>query len=156
MAERRGAGGDERRIKRVEREVRDVIARYLIGGFRGELSGLVSVSRVGMAGDFRSGKVFISVMGEPGEAEVSLKSLRENAYDIQKEVDRQLKMQFCPKLSFHLDESMEHVLKVEKILRDISAKNAAGDDGGNGGDKGSDDAAEDSSTDDAPKGSDNE
>ncbi len=122
--ERRGAGGDDRRIKRVEREVRDVIARYLLGGFRGELSGLVSVSRVGMAGDFRSGKVFISVMGEPGDAEASLKSLRENGYDIQKEVDRQLKMQFCPKLSFHLDDSMEHVMKVEKILRDISAKNA--------------------------------
>ncbi len=120
--ERRGAGGDDRRIKRVEREVRDVIARYLLGGFRGELSGLVSVSRVGMAGDFRSGKVFISVMGKPGDAEKSLKSLKHFGNEIQKEIDRQLKMQFCPKLSFHLDESMEHVMKVEKILRDISAK----------------------------------
>lgn len=127
MAERRGAGGDDRRIKRVEREVRDVIARYLLGGFRGELSGLVSVSRVGMAGDFRSGKVFISVMGSPGDAETSLKSLKHFGNEIQKEVDRQLKMQFCPKLSFHLDDSMEHVMKVEKILRDISAKNAASD-----------------------------
>ena len=123
--ERRGEGSDERRTKRVEREVREVVARYLLGGFRGELKGLVSVSRVGMAGDLRSGRVFISVMGEPGDAEESLESLREFAHDIQKEVDRQLKMKFCPKLSFFLDDSMEHVLKVEKILRDISLQNAA-------------------------------
>ena len=126
--ERRGAGGDDRRIKRVEREVRDVIARYLLGDFKGELSGLVSVSRVGMAGDFRSGKVFISVMGNPGEAETSLRSLKRFGNDIQNEVDRQLKMKFCPKLSYHLDESMEHVMKVEKILRDISSQNASDSD----------------------------
>ena len=124
--ERRGAGGDDkRRIKRVEREVREVVARYLLTGFRGELSGLVSVSRVTMAGDLRAGRVFISVMGEPGDAEASLAEIKEFVHEIQTEVDKQLKMKFCPKLSFFLDESMEHVLKVEKILRDISAKNAA-------------------------------
>lgn len=122
--ERRG-GGDNRRVKRVEREIREVVARYLISGFRGELKGLVSVSRVGMAKDLRSGRVFISVMGEPGDAEFSLESLKEFGREIQSEVDRQLKMKFCPKLSFYLDESMEHVLKVEKILRDISEKNVS-------------------------------
>src|SRR3954471_12631050 len=100
--ERKGAD-DNRRVKRVEREIREVVARYLIAGFRGELRGLVSVSRVGMAKDLRSGRVFISVMGDPGDAEVSLDSLREFAHDIQIEVDRQLKMKFCPKLSFFLD-----------------------------------------------------
>lgn len=126
--ERRGAGEDNRRVKRVEREIREVIARYLIAGFRGELRGLVSVSRVGMAKDLRSGRVFISVMGDPGDAEISLDSLREFGREIQSEVDHQLKMKFCPKLSFYLDESMEHVLKVEKILKDISDKNAASKD----------------------------
>lgn len=124
--ERRGGGADDnRRVKRVEREIREVIARYLISGFRGELHGLVSVSRVGMAKDLRSGRVFISVMGDPGDADASLESLREFGRDIQAEVDRQLKMKFCPKLSYYLDESMEHVLKVEKILKDISDKNAS-------------------------------
>lgn len=129
--ERRSSGGDDnRRVKRVEREIREVIARYIISGFRGELRGLVSVSRVGMAKDLRSGRVFISVMGDPGDADFSLESLREFGYEIQSEVDRQLKMKFCPKLSFYLDESMEHVLKVEKILKDISDKNASAKDDG--------------------------
>ncbi len=123
--ERRGEGSDDRRIKRVEREIREVIARYLIGGFRGELRGLVSVSRVGMAKDLRSGRVFISVMGEPGDAKASLDSLKEFGHDIQHEVDKQLKLKWCPKLAYYLDDSMDHVLKVEKILRDISEKNAA-------------------------------
>ena len=123
--ERRSGGGDVRRIKRVEREIREVIARYLIAGFRGKLKGLVSVSRVGMAGDFRTGRVFISVMGEPGDAEASLEALKEFGRDIQHEVDKQLKMKFCPKLAYYLDDTMDHVLKVEKILRDISQKNEA-------------------------------
>lgn len=123
--ERRGGADENRRIKRVEREIREVIARYLIAGFRGELRGLVSVSRVGMAKDLRSGRVFISVMGDPGDAEFSLESLKEFGRDIQSEVDRSLKMKFCPKLSYYLDESMQHVLKVEQILRDISEKNSS-------------------------------
>jgi ribosome-binding factor A len=123
--ERKGGGADDRRIKRVEREIREVIARYLISGFRGELRGIVSVSRVGMAKDLRSGRVFVSVMGDPGDAEASLASLKEFGRDIQAEVDRTLKMKFCPKLAYYLDESMEHVLKVERILRDISEKNSS-------------------------------
>jgi ribosome-binding factor A len=118
----KSASGDDatRRAHRVERELREVIATHLIGGFRGELQGLVSVSRVTATKDLRGAYVYISVLGSPGDAEASVESLNENAYDVQNEVGRKLQMKFCPKLKFFLDESMDNVIKVEKILRDIS------------------------------------
>jgi ribosome-binding factor A len=113
---------NDRRVRRVEREMREVIASYLLTGFRGELKGLVSVSRVGVGRDLRSAHIFVSVMGEPGDADFSLKTLQENAYQVQNEIGRKLQMKFCPKLKFVLDESMANVLKVEQILREISQK----------------------------------
>ena len=108
-----------RRIEKVEKELRQVIANYLLGGFKGQLSGLVSVARVQVSPDLRNAKVFITVMGEEEDAEISLAALRDYAFDIQKEVNHRVKMKFCPKLKFFKDTSVAHTLKVEGILQKL-------------------------------------
>jgi len=109
-----------RRLLRVERELRDVIGRYLISGFRGELTGLVSVSRVQVSADLRIAWVFVSVMGTQQEQEQSLESLREYAADVQAEIHRQLRMKFTPRIKFDLDRGLEKQLQVEETLRRIA------------------------------------
>jgi ribosome-binding factor A len=118
-------GGKGRRLQRVEKEMRQSIATYLLSGFRGELRGLVTVSRVGVASDLRSARVFVSVLGTPEEQEATMASLEERARDIQLEVDRQLRMKHCPRISFALDHGLEKSIKIDSILRSIEQQRAA-------------------------------
>ena len=117
LGQKRGGGY---RLPRVEREIREVVASYLISGFRGELPGLVSVSRVVASKDLRHAKVLVVALGENFDREALVKELQEHAHEVQQAVNQRLRMKFCPRLSFCYDTGYEHALKVETILRNLS------------------------------------
>lgn len=108
--------GDGRRVARVEREIQATIAQFLIRGFRTPLPGLVTVSQVKMPADLRAAKVYISVLGSSAQQEEALELLQERAFEIQNYIGKELKMRYCPKLTFYADHTTEEVLKVERIL----------------------------------------
>ena len=126
--EKKGDGG--RRVQRVEREIREVVGAYLIGGFKGELPGIVSVTRVICSKDLRTAKIMITVMGFDASGKVDHESavdaLQERAFEVQHEVNRRLQMKHCPKVTFMYDEGFEKSLKVEHILRNLAAESKAG------------------------------
>lgn len=123
----KSTNGDSRRKDRVEREVQQIISAYLIQNLQTELNGLVTVSRVSMPLDFRTAKVYVSFFShdESGDSKKIdyLGALKKWSPDIQKEIDRKLKMRYCPKLTFFEDESTESILKIERIISEISAQN---------------------------------
>lgn len=112
--------GDGRRVARVEKEVQIQIAQYLRSGFSDPLPGLVTVANVKMPADLRTAKVYISVLGEEGDSEEVLQTLQDRAFEVQDYIGGKLKMRYCPKLTFLKDHTTEQVLKIEKILSDIS------------------------------------
>lgn len=112
-------GGDQRRVNRVEKEIQITIAKYLISGFSQKLPGLVTVSFVRMPGDLRTAKVYISVLGADDDKSSVIEILNERNFEIQKFIAQELKMRYCPKLTFFEDHTTEQVLKVEKILHEI-------------------------------------
>ena len=120
---------ENRRIQKVEKEVRQVIANYLVGQFRGPLRGIVSVSRVVVSKDLRQAKVYITVFGSDEDREVSMEGLEAYAGEIQKEISRRLVMKFCPKLKFFIDEGADKVMKVDSILHELHQKGEFGSDG---------------------------
>jgi ribosome-binding factor A len=116
--------GDGRRVSRVEKEVQIQIAKYLIAGFSQTLPVIVTVSSVRMPADLRTAKVFISVLGSDEEMEKVLEILQERAFEIQNFIGRELKMRYCPKLTFLKDHTTEQVIKIEKILHDLKQPKA--------------------------------
>ncbi len=133
-----GAKGssDGRRLQRVEKEIREVIGQYLIRGFRGELPGIVSASRVIVSRDLRTAKVLVTLMvpatvsnptAEDEKAQQlvhqqAVDALQEHAHEFQAELNRCLKMKHCPRITFFYDDGFEHALRVESILRDLKIK----------------------------------
>ncbi len=115
-------GGDQRRVTRVEKEIQITIAKYLISGFSQKLPGLVTVSFVRMPGDLRTAKVYISVLGADEDKSSVIETLNERNFEIQKYIAQELKMRYCPKLTFFEDHTTEQVLKVEKILHEIKSE----------------------------------
>lgn len=111
--------GDGRRISRVEQEVQKTIAQFLISGLKVRLPGLVTVARVQMPADLRTAKVFVSVLGADDQREDVLDLLQENAYRIQDYIGKELRMRYCPKLTFMQDHATENILKIERILSEL-------------------------------------
>lgn len=114
--------GDGRRVARVEREIQATIAQFLIRGFRTPLPGLVTVASVKMPADLRAAKVYVSVLGDEKVQEETIDLLQERAFEIQNFIGKELKMRYCPKLTFYVDHATEQVLKVERILSDLEAE----------------------------------
>ncbi len=114
--------GDGRRVARAEREIQTNIAQFLIRGFKTPLPGLVTVASVRMPGDLRTAKVYVSVLGTDEQKKEALELLQERAFEVQNYLGKELKMRFCPKVTFYLDHATEQVLKVERILHDLESE----------------------------------
>ncbi len=114
-----------RRVLRVEKELREIVGLHLVGGFHGELHGLVTISRVSVTSDLRSARINVSVIGSEAEQEASLEVLNKYGYEVQREIAKALPLRYCPKVKFFFDKSLEKVLKVEKILFEISQQQKA-------------------------------
>jgi ribosome-binding factor A len=117
--------GASHRIARVEKEVREVVGIYLISGFRGELPGIVSVTRVIVSHDLRTAKILVSLMADESLRKAAVATLQSEAHEVQAEVNRKLRMKFVPRITFHYDDGFDNALKIENILRDISRTSSA-------------------------------
>ncbi len=117
--------GDGRRVARVEREIQATIAQFLIRGFKSPLPGLVTVASVKMPADLRAAKVYVSILGSDEQQAEALELLQERAFEIQNFIGKELKMRYCPKLSFYPDHATAEVLKVERILHELEAERQA-------------------------------
>ena len=109
-----------RRVLRVEREIRDIIARYLISGFKYPLPSFVSVVCVNATRDLRLARVTISVLESCEAEEKMVKILNMHTHDFQAQISRSLNMKFCPKVSFYPDKSSIieekfHQIRMERL-----------------------------------------
>lgn len=112
-------GGDGRRVQRMERELQQSVAKFLITSFKTPLPGLVTISKVVMPGDLRTAKVYVSVLGDDDAKEQVMDVLEDRAFEIQKFLGHELKSRYTPKLFFILDETTDKVLKIDEILKEL-------------------------------------
>lgn len=115
--------GDGRRKVRVEKEVQEVVSGFIIRQLRHDLPGVVTVTRVQMPADFRNAQIFVTYFAPDVEGEKPVDAaevLQRWAPDIQDEIGHVMKMRYCPKITFYNDETTEKILKIEKIISEIS------------------------------------
>src|SRR5207244_13555918 len=79
---------------------------------------LVTINRVEVTSDLKSGHVFVSVLGSASSETVRNK-LEEHRPAFQAELARRVTMKFPPHLLFHLDESVARGSRVVEILQQI-------------------------------------
>lgn len=112
--------GASHRVQRVEKELVAHVAQYLSAAYKGELPGLVTVTRAQMPSDLRSARVFVSFLNAADEEmEKGLEILQSWAPDIQSYLNDRLPLRYCPRLTFAIDETTEKVLKIEHILMEL-------------------------------------
>lgn len=123
---------DGRRVARVEREVQSVISTFIIQRMQRDLPGLITVTRVQIPADLRQARVFVSMLQanveelknytDSKDLKVAVGILQDWAVDIQEEIGKKLDMKYLPKLTFFPDESTDKILKIEKLISEMSEK----------------------------------
>jgi ribosome-binding factor A len=121
---------DEIRRKRVEEELRDVIASLILGGQVKDprVGPLVSVTRVEAARDLSAARVFVSTIGgasgaDPDgsgkELDAAVSGLQSAAGFIQAQVARRMKTRLTPKLTFIGDKGIKEGFELGERMKDI-------------------------------------
>ena len=91
--------------------------------------GMVSISSVKVTPDLLEARIYISIFNAADNKEV-LKKIEHRAWEIKKELAARVKHQLrrIPELKFYLDDTLDHVFKMEEIFKQI--KPASNDEGG--------------------------
>lgn len=107
---------DGRRVPRVEKEIREIVAVYLIRHFANDL---LSVSQVRVTKDLKGATVYISSLKYSPTPQNILEDLQAAAKDIQIEINKRLRMKFCPRLKFYNDDGGDRGEKIDELLSQI-------------------------------------
>ncbi|MFM1799156.1 MAG: Ribosome-binding factor [Cyanobacteriota bacterium] len=110
-----------RRVERLASLLRREISDLLTAGIRDARvhQGMVSVTRVDVAGDLQHSKIFVSVYGSDEEQRQAIEGLKAATPYVRGELGRRLRLRRMPELLFVLDRGLERGTAVLGLLRDL-------------------------------------
>jgi len=82
----------------------------------------VTVTTVEVGDDLRHAKIFVSVLGDEKTRQESMKGLERAKGFLKGELGRRLQLRYTPELHFHLDQSLDHAMKIKGILNKIKSE----------------------------------
>lgn len=86
------------------------------------LNAMVSVTKVDVTKDLRYAKVFVSLFGDSENKENALNALKNSSRFIRHEISQRLNMRYTPEIIIELDNTIEHGMHIDKLLRKIKEK----------------------------------
>lgn len=108
------------RIDRLNSLLKQVIAEVIMTEVRNpKITALITVRQVEVSKDLQHAKVFVSLLGSPSAQQQTLKALRSAAGFISVKTAQQVILRRFPSLSFHLDETLDHELRIHTLLEQI-------------------------------------
>lgn len=104
------------RIEKVNSLIQQIVGEQ-IHQHLDEGPGIVTVSKVEASRDLKWAKVWISIIG--GDDDKIFQILEHNLYEIQGELNRQLRMKVVPRLQLFLDTSPRYVQHIDELIKEI-------------------------------------
>jgi len=119
---RKKSTGTGQRFMRINDEILRVCANILRTEIKDpRISAMVSVTKVETANDLSYAKVFVSIMGDEARKKEVLEGLKNASGFIRRGVAETLNLRNTPELKFLLDDSLDHSLKMAKLIREANA-----------------------------------
>ena len=107
------------RTEKVASLIKELMSEIIQQNFRMEEFGLVTVTEVRMSADLKIAKVYVSVFGDAEKKKKLLAHLEVEKGAIRSELGHNLSLKFTPTISFYLDESLDHAMRIENLLNQI-------------------------------------
>jgi ribosome-binding factor A len=104
-------------------EINDIFRRLNLNMING---GMVSISAVKVTPDLLEARIYIS-MFKIDDEKAALKKIESQAWEIKKELTERIKHQLrrIPVLKFYLDDTLDHVFKMEELFKQINDERKA-------------------------------
>ena len=104
------------RLRRVNEAVREVLSGAITSELKDPRVGFVTVTAVETSSDIRHARVYVSVLGNPGERRRTMQALDAAHGFLQRRVGSELRMKNTPQLQFVYDDTPERGMRITEIL----------------------------------------
>ena len=108
----------------IQRELSEVIHRVV----KDPRVAFCTVSHVEVSSDLKYVDVKVSVIGDSEQKEATLAGLKNAAGFIRREISRRLALRYSPELRFNLDDSVDHLMKIDGLLKEIETEDETTED----------------------------
>ena len=114
-----GATVATRKQQEIAEMLRRQISNIALYELRDPRVGFVTVTRIELAGDFRSAKVYVTVRGSRADVSKSLGALRHARGRIQGLIGERLELRYTPLLEFVEDIELDKALRVDRLIDEV-------------------------------------
>jgi ribosome-binding factor A len=104
------------RMRRVDEALREVLSDVITSELKDPRVGFVTVTAVETSPDIRHARVYVSVLGNPGERRRSLQALDAAHGFLQRRIGTELRMKNTPQLQFVYDDTPERGMRITELL----------------------------------------
>jgi ribosome-binding factor A len=104
------------RMRRVDEALREVLSDVITSELKDPRVGFVTVTAVDTSPDIRHARVYVSVLGNPGERRRSLQALESAHGFLQRRIGTELRMKNTPQLQFVYDDTPERGMRITELL----------------------------------------
>jgi ribosome-binding factor A len=115
-------------MRRVDVAMRVVLSDAIANDLKDPRVGFVTVTGVKTSPDLRYASVYVSVLGDEPARAASLDGLRSARGFLQHRVATELTLKHTPALSFEYDESIDHGMRISRLLNQEAAAGERFDD----------------------------
>lgn len=107
------------RTERVSSVLKEEVGAYLSKEFRDSSTGLLTVTDVIVTPDLKIAKIYVSILGSDVLKERTMKALEEQKAGLRSFIGSHLRLKFTPSISFYVDDSLDRVERIDRLLKRI-------------------------------------
>lgn len=99
----------------LQRELSDIIHRSL----KDPRVGFCTVGHVEVSPDLKYADVMVSVVGDNKQKQTTLAGLKSASGFLRREIGNRIDLRYTPELRFALDKSADHLMKIDRLLKEV-------------------------------------
>ncbi|MCL2622032.1 MAG: 30S ribosome-binding factor RbfA [Planctomycetaceae bacterium] len=108
-----------RRTLKAAEAIREVVAMAILTDIKDPRVRNATITRVEVSGDMRYAKVFISVMGDETQEQLTLRGLQSAAGFLQTKCAKRIDTRYTPRLQFQIDAGVKNSVEITQLLKEI-------------------------------------
>ncbi|MBN2285313.1 MAG: 30S ribosome-binding factor RbfA [Tissierellales bacterium] len=110
-----------KRKARLEHDIKRYLSQIILTGVKDpRVNEHVTITEVKITEDMKYAKVYVSSLSDETNRNESIVTLNNAKGYIRKELSARLKTRFTPEIVFYLDDTIEHSIRINNLLKNIS------------------------------------
>lgn len=107
------------RPNKVADAIKVAVADYMVRNLANTTPGFITTSKVEMASDIKTAKIFFSIYGNENAVKSTMRIIIGHRKKIRYHIGQNVPLKYVPEVLFVLDDTLAATDKINKLLRDI-------------------------------------